>query len=216
MKLTRIARFTFQSITLVIGLTQLGYADPLVEYESHVAPTLNSNAPNSNKPVLLRWAEPPTFIWHYSKASSPYWLQPDEGLQLFQNAASAWQKCGVRIIYAGQTDQIPKPNKEDQNILGWGELPPHIRGFTFRSQRGGYLNQSDIMINADNADIKKDPRLLQKVITHEFGHALGLYHSKGCYDVMSSAAVCGKTDLPPPLQPTSNDLEQCKSRYESR
>ena len=208
MNITRIAKLSILVFALFTELIQSSFAEPIQEEESY-----HWSDSAATKPVLLKWAPPPTFIWYYSNASKPYWLKPEEGLKLFQNAAMAWQNCGVHIIYGGQTDQNPKPNR-DQNIVGWGELPGNIRGFTFRSQKGGILSQSDIMINMENFDIKRDPRLLQKVVTHEFGHALGLYHSKGCYDVMSSAAVCGKGDMPPPLQPTINDLEQCKNRYE--
>ncbi|MBT8606638.1 matrixin family metalloprotease [Polynucleobacter paneuropaeus] len=163
--------------------------------------------------VLFRWPNHSPFRWHYSNLNKPSWLSDGQAKTLFTNAAKAWSECGVMINYGGEMNEEPG-NPDANNILGWSNLPPRIRGFTYRKQRAGDLISVSIIINNENDDIKNNPVLLQKVVTHEFGHALGLVHSRGCQDVMSSAATCGSNpNFTPPTTPTENDLIQCKLRY---
>ena len=69
-------------------------------------------------------------------------------------------------------------------------------------------------IRPDREEFRRSPRLLQKVITHELGHAIGLTHSARCDDVMTLAADCPKSDPETlPLSPTANDLARCRALY---
>jgi hypothetical protein len=163
-----------------------------------------------------RWPDA-KFTWYYSASNEPEWLSQESGLNLFKNAATAWAACGVEISYQGVRTNIVKP-KDQINSLGWTSLAKSVRGITLRqyNKNTAFIKEADIVINVDNLDIQNNPSLLQKVITHEFGHALGLVHSEGCNDVMSSAAECGwRIANPPPTIPTSNDIAQCKARYHS-
>jgi hypothetical protein len=168
------------------------------------------------KGVQYRWPDA-KFTWHYSSANEPEWLSQESGLNLFKNAATAWAACGVEISYQGALTSIVKP-RDHINSLGWASLAKSVRGITLRqfSKNTAFIKEVDIVINVDNLDIQDNPSLLQKVITHEFGHALGLVHSEGCNDVMSSAAECGwRIANPPPTIPTSDDIAQCQVRYHS-
>jgi hypothetical protein len=156
-----------------------------------------------------------TFEWYYSSYQEPRWLQKDTGLELFKNAALAWEGCGPKLIFKGTVGNKTSPN-DKMNMFGWAELKAPVRGFTYRAMKKNstIIFESDIEINLNNLDIQSDPILLQKVITHEFGHALGLLHSETCDNVMSSASECGKKiAYPPPTSPTSDDWVQCKIRY---
>ena len=156
-----------------------------------------------------------TFEWYYSTYQEPQWLQKEASLELFKNAAKAWEGCGPKLIFKGTVGNKTGPG-DKMNIFGWAELKPPVRGFTYRAMKKNspLIFESDIEININNLDTQSDPVLLQKVITHEFGHALGLLHSETCDNVMSSASECGKKiAYPPPTSPTSDDWAQCKIRY---
>lgn len=171
-----------------------------------------ANQPNATKKFY--WPQN-HFDWYYSNIDQPEWLDNEKSLQLFTNAEKAWQACGLQINFKGIIYSSIK-QKDGLNILGWRALPPSFRGLTLRQTKNDTFEiiESDVMINPLNQDIKNSPRLLQKVVTHEFGHALGLVHSDGCEDVMSSANECGaKIKNPPPIEVTEKDIAQCKLRY---
>ncbi len=163
--------------------------------------------------TALRW-KPASFRWIYSTAHEPEWLAPGAGLALFRRAAEHWKHCGVNIEFAGETAQGPQ-TPDGVNVLGWAaSMAPGLRGITRRRNRGPELVEADILIAAGNPEFRSAPELLSKVITHEFGHALGLVHSPDCRDVMSFGANC--RGIPPerlPQQPTQGDLAQCRVRY---
>jgi hypothetical protein len=161
----------------------------------------------------FRWNEA-GFVWHYSRALQPEWLEPGLGLQLFRAAAEAWKVCGVRIEFAGETE-LPAGRMDGTNVLGWAaSMRRGMRGLTLRRQRGGALLEADVMINGANQELRAVPDLLRKVVLHEFGHALGLVHSRDCADVMSFGAWCrGMPASELAQRPAAGDLAQCAGRY---
>ena len=157
-----------------------------------------------------------TFEWIYHPQNEPEWLGPDQGLELFKNAALAWKECGLKIEFKGIAPRANIKLGDKVNAFGWGQLSASTRAITYRvmEKNSPVIKEADIFVNSDNRDIQKNATLLQKVITHEFGHALGLLHPQSCDDVMSSASECGKKIAnPPPLSPSENDLLQCQLRY---
>ena len=174
----------------------------------------NEFSSSENKLLPLLW-ESKTFRWVYSDYNEPDWLA-SQGVNLFKEAANAWESCGLKIEFGGVT-HTPVTRRNLVNELGWAKMPLQIRGLTFRIPFPGAqrIAEADLVMNIQNADIQNNPDLLKKVIRHEFGHALGLFHSEFCSDIMSSAAECGRRIAdPPPLEPTENDLKQCRMRYQ--
>lgn len=155
------------------------------------------------------------FDWYYSPYQEPPWVNKAEAIKLFQHAAETWKACGVQINFKGVIE-TPVRQQDRQNVMGWRQLSLPIRALTLRQSKfqGEELLEADVIVNIINKDIQNDPRLLQKVVDHEFGHALGLIHSEGCSDIMSSASECGaRIADPPPTSVTEKDLAQCRLRY---
>jgi hypothetical protein len=155
-----------------------------------------------------------TYRWFYNGARHPAWLSDDEARAWVVAAAKQWEVCGVRMEFQGDTDQLPGA-RDGRNVVGWRtDLPPQLRGITMGRQVAGELLERDIAWSADRLEFQRFPRLLRKVLVHEFGHAIGLTHSARCDDVMTLAASCRRmAPAELPVAPTAHDLERCKALY---
>lgn len=155
-----------------------------------------------------------TYFWYYNGDDVPAWLDKDKSRDLYMKAAERWKICGVDLKFMGDTNQIPG-KMDGKNVVGWSDrIPRAIRGLTLGRSKANQLIERDILIQSKRIEFQKSQRLLEKVITHEFGHAIGLTHSKRCDDVMTLAADCPK--IGPellPLNPTENDLIRCHEIY---
>jgi hypothetical protein len=154
------------------------------------------------------------FTWYYNPSDAPAWLDADQAYNLVKRSAKAWQICGVQLQYKGETAALP--GKIDRhNVVGWSlAMPKTLRGLTMGQAKHGTLLERDILIRPDRNEFRRFPRLLQKVITHEFGHALGITHSTRCDDVMTLASSCPRAHPKTlPLQLTATDLTRCRAIY---
>lgn len=153
------------------------------------------------------------FRWHYNPANEPAWLEPGEGLALFQEAAKQWAPCGLAIEFMGPSS-LPAGTMDRVNVMGWREFSaPGLRGLTWRRHAGPAVQEADVGINNRQPQLQVRT-LLRKVVIHEFGHALGLVHADDCRAVMSFGAACGHIPLARlPQQPSESDWAQCRLRY---
>jgi len=167
----------------------------------------------SEKPSPGAWPDH-VFTWHYNPQHAPAWLSAEAAQILVQRAAEPWAACGVQMQFAGITYSLP--GKIDRtNVVGWSlEMPRQLRGLTLGQAKAGRLLERDVLIRPDRKEFQLYPRLLQKVITHEFGHAIGLTHSSRCDDVMTLAADCPKVHPRQlPIELTPHDLARCHAIY---
>lgn len=154
------------------------------------------------------------YAWYLNPNGRPVWLSEVDAEILVKEASEIWSLCGVQMRYMGTTDAVPG-RMDGRNVFGWREqLPQGMRGLTVGTANKGLLVERDIMIRPDRREFAIYPALLKKVISHEFGHGIGLTHSARCDDVMTLAADCPPQDpttLPTAL--TSNDLNRCRKLY---
>lgn len=171
------------------------------------------HAADAEKPSPGGWPTG-TYRWYHSANSIPTWLAPDDARQLFLDAAKRWETCGVQLEYQGETTVSPGA-MDGINVVGWSlKIPPKLRGLTVGRAKEGVLLERDVAIRPDRQEFKDSGRLLEKVITHELGHAIGLTHSSRCNDVMTLAADCPKADPETlPIWPTDNDIQRCRAIY---
>ena len=182
---------------------------------SLAAGAVAAQTPPAERPSPGVWPER-EYRWYYNPRNPPPWLDDGAARALVLAAADRWDACGVRMTCLGDTDR-PPGQMDRRNVVGWSvEMPAQLRAITVGQARDGRLLERDIAIRPDRKEFERAPVLLQKVITHEFGHAVGLTHSSRCDDVMTLAADCPKA--PPetlPLDPTANDLARCRAIYPS-
>ena len=154
------------------------------------------------------------FRWWYNPDLHPVWLSADQAAAMVRDAATKWEACGVRMEYQGVTALRPGI-MDGENVVGWTtDLPGGTRGLTQGRARGRRLVERDVAFASSRLEFRRFPRLLEKVLVHEFGHAIGMTHSPACNDVMTLAADCPRAPAASlPVVPTDNDLARCRAGY---
>jgi hypothetical protein len=152
--------------------------------------------------------------WHYNSSGAPAALGLDDAemLQKFVDAAAKWSDvCGVRIVYDGPSPVSPF-SFDGVNVIGWGTpgggLQAETSAWSNTMPNGDQvLVESDIMLDPA---VVTTPQILASLLTHEWGHAIGLGHSPVDFALMSGppdSAYSNLTDLTP------DDVQGCRCLY---
>jgi hypothetical protein len=162
-----------------------------------------------------RW--PVTYQWKYNAAGAPAQLDTPSVVATLQGAFNKWSaQCNVQYQYAGETttpqhatDGAPAPDY--QNVIGWGALPSNS-AWTYdwwivNAAGAGELVDADIELSTLDVTSLAE---LDRVATHEFGHAIGLNHSNVESAIMAGPPLTAYNML---VNPQADDIRGCRCLY---
>lgn len=167
-----------------------------------------------------KWMGP--MRWRYNHANAPASLGDKAAVvaQIRQSFDKWSSQCGISYIYEGETSVAPETMVQDpQNgaqpdgvsVVGWGAVDPSLGAWTYAwyAQKGNAreIFDADVTLNAGNVVSLAD---LDRLMTHEWGHALGLDHSDTNAAIMAGPPSTNYNAL---VMPQADDLRGCRCQY---
>ena len=164
-----------------------------------------------------RW--PGSFHWRYNHSNAPAALASYKASVIAQLQASLnkWTaQCAVTYQYDGETSAAPGTlvsGQPDQvNVVGWGSVDPSVKAWTYdwwSADASGTRTLIDADTTLDPSRIATTTDLDQ-IMTHEWGHVLGLNHSDDGTAIMAGPPLTSYNSLAN-LQP--DDVRGCRCLY---
>jgi hypothetical protein len=117
---------------------------------------------------------------------SNFYVLPADAITAIQSAASAWStqsSASVQLVYAGTTNGSTVALDYTNNVFFRNDAPGPIAQTYWWADGSGHLLDADIVFHENYAFFTHAVEpcsggfYVENTITHEFGHALGLYHS---------------------------------------
>lgn len=136
--------------------------------------------------------------WEYNSAGKPAGFTGDAAIM--RTAADTWSNAGANFRFTGGASTTRSPgacsNEADgHNVVGWAVIPGETLAWACSLHNGGEAQEFDIEFNP-NWDWTTDPDAtvfdLPTTALHEFGHALGLAHSRSGCSQPTPPAMCPK------------------------
>jgi len=129
--------------------------------------------------------------WWYNPNNQPAYLNTNEIVNVIKSAAASWEAVGsIDFVYKGITSQVLNTEVDDKLVVGWLEgnsfetLYGNFGGYASVSWQGSHIIDGNIALNADQWLESYDMFDLQGLMTHEFGHVLGIDHSDDSSSIM--------------------------------
>ena len=161
--------------------------------------------------------------WKYNHANAPQPFTNDRAgvIAQLQRSFDKWtSQCGLSYQYDGETTTPPNnlvtgagqaPQPDGVSVIGWGPLDPTLGGWTYAwyAQNGSerVIFEADVTLNVSNIASMSD---LDRLMTHEWGHALGLDHSNTEAAIMAGPPSTHYNAL---VTPQADDMRGCRCLY---
>jgi hypothetical protein len=168
-----------------------------------------------------RWVGP--LRWKYNHANAPQALAADKAgvIAQIQRSFDKWSsQCGITYVYEGETTTPPNNLVNDptygsqpdgQSVVGWGAIDPSLGGWTYawyaQSGNNRVIFDADVTLSTTNIASLAD---LDRLMTHEWGHAFGLDHSNTEAAIMAGPPSTQYNQL---VTPQADDLRGCRCLY---
>lgn len=131
-------------------------------------------------------------LWYNPKGQV---LEEKETVSAIRAAMSTWENvCGISFLYMGTTDQAIRDKADDKFVIGWLDGPTYRERFGTSSEAHARIWWSlssiydgEISMNSEAWKRERGNRraeVLQGILTHELGHALGLAHAEVVDSIM--------------------------------
>ncbi len=168
-----------------------------------------------------RWMGP--LRWRYNHTGAPPPLTGDKAgvIAQLQKSFDQWtSQCAVTYSYDGETTTSPNkivndpengPLPDGVSVVGWGPLDATFGGWTYAwyAQEGNKREIFDADITLSSTNINSLPEL-NRLVTHEWGHALGLDHSNTESAIMAGPPATYYNAL---AVPQPDDVRGCRCLY---
>lgn len=129
-----------------------------------------------------------TVEWWYNANNQPF--TTEQAVEAISNATLAWQNIsGIKFVYKGITGQNLSNTADDKLVIGWLDAATFTKRFGHYS---GYtaiwwldaIVDSEVSLNLGDQRMTADINHFQAIMTHEFGHIIGLDHSNDSASIM--------------------------------
>ena len=156
--------------------------------------------------------------WKYNHANAPSALGDKSAVVTqLQASLNRWtSQCAVTYQYDGETTLSPNgvgtsPTSDGTTVVGWNAFDATLSGWTYDwyvdTASGRAIVEADVTLNPSNINTLA---ALDRIATHEWGHAVGLAHSN-----LESAIMAGPPstyyNMLNALQP--DDIRGCRCLY---
>lgn len=128
--------------------------------------------------------------WYYNPSNQPANLTTEQVVNALKVSAARWAgMCNISFNYRGTTTTRPVLNGTSSqvdgiNVVGWDWLTGSDGAYSALTQTwwsGGSLMDADVVMNLSQSWTATE---VEGIMTHEWGHAIGLAHSNVSASVM--------------------------------
>ncbi len=161
--------------------------------------------------------------WKYNHANAPATLVDKAAvIAQLQKSFDKWSsQCGITYQYDGETTVAPNtttndptygPQPDGASVIGWGTLTdPSLGAWTYawyaQEQNDRIIFDADTTLSVTSIVTLAD---LDRLMTHEWGHAMGLDHSNTEAAIMAGPPSTHYNAL---VTPQPDDVRGCRCLY---